>query len=830
MSCPSAILRAFVLVLVTAVGGRAQTYIVDDVGPADFTSLGQALSSVPDGSTIITRRAFEGAISITKSVSIVGDPSCGPSVIGDPAVVIDGDSIRVRIQGLTIWGHDVYYFASSPAVDIRSASVVLVQSCSIRGADRGFRPGDARGSVLDGIHVSGHSDLLRVEGSTILAARGPAGDGLSETGDVYPHVFGGDGVNGIGATNADKVIVINSVVQGGDGGDAYWHDGFDGDGDPIDYPPDHLEAGNGGNAIVGNAFVSNCTLTPGVGGVFTDPGNWGVGVDGVDGVPFVGHRVGALEVERVSTDSAGAQADSDSGGSQRIGISADGLVVAFVSNATNIVPGDLNSVQDVFVRDQLRGTTTRVSIDSSGTEADGRSQYIALSGDGNVVAFSSQASNLVPGDTNLRFDVFVHDRSTGATERVSVGPGGIEGDEWSGTSATALSYDGRYVAFDSDATNLVAGDTNGSVDVFVWDRSSGTNERVSVGQAGAQGLYGGYGPRISTDGRFVVFTSDSPDLVAGDANGKTDIFIRDRQTGTTERVSLPSAGGEANGRSFTSAISDDGRWVTFDSDADNLVAGDTNGVMDVFVRDRLNGTTIRVSVASDGTQADDFSDYPVISGDGRFIVYVSRAGNLVPDDTGMTDIFRYDVTTGRTSRQSVDARQNPANSTSQTPATNFDGEWIAFHSFGSDLVEGDTNGLPDVFLRSAHCVDAAWSNYGVGFPGTNGIPTLTAAFDPLLGSTVSADLSNSYGQPTLAVVLVGFQDIYLPTKKSGTYLVLPLISVTLNLPATGATIDADLDEDDALCGFNIYVQAIQVDPGAAKGVSFTPGLDLLLGR
>src|SRR5437773_6921896 len=194
-------------------------------------------------------------------------------------------------------------------------------------------------------------------------------------------------------------------------------------------------------------------------------------------------------------------------------------------------------------------TTERVRVASGGTEGNDASSGFALSADGRFVAFQSDATNLVAGDTNGATDVFVHDRQTGMTERVSVASDGTQANNVS--SYPALSADGRFVAFQSDATNLVAGDTTGATDVFVHDRQTGTTERVSVASGGGTqgtGNSGGFFafPALSADGRLVAFQSDATNLVAGDTNGATDLFGHDRQAGTTERVSVPSGGRQGN--------------------------------------------------------------------------------------------------------------------------------------------------------------------------------------------------------------------------------------------------------------------------------------------
>ena len=340
---------------------------------------------------------------------------------------------------------------------------------------------------------------------------------------------------------------------------------------------------------------------------------------------------------RVSVDSAGAEGNGDCNAG-RVSISQDGRFVAFDSTASNLVKGDTNAALDVFVYDRLKSTIERVSVDSSGAEANGASFFPMISQNGQVVAFHSKATNLVAGDTNGSEEVFVHDRQSGKTERMGVDSAGAQGN--GGSFKSAISADGRFVSFYSYARNLVAGDTNAKPDVFVHDRQLATTERVSVDSAGMQSNDGSFKSSVSADGRFVTFSSYASNMVSGDTNGTWDVFVHDRQTGTTERLSVDSAGAEGNGNSFKSTISGDGRFVAFSSDASNLVAGDTNGVQDVFLRDRQAGTTRRVSVDSAGAESDGASDKSAISGDGRFVAIGSRATNLVSGDTnGFSDVF-----------------------------------------------------------------------------------------------------------------------------------------------------------------------------------------------
>ncbi|MCH8813928.1 MAG: PD40 domain-containing protein [Chloroflexi bacterium] len=348
--------------------------------------------------------------------------------------------------------------------------------------------------------------------------------------------------------------------------------------------------------------------------------------------------------------------------------------------------------------DAAAGDIERVSVHSIGGEADATSNDPAISGDGRFVAFNSKATDLVASDTNGTQDIFVHDRQTGQTTRVNVDSLGGEANGFSANAA--ISGDGRFVAFYSDATNLVDDDTNDSRDIFVHDRQTGQTTRVSVDSLGGEADGNSFGPSLSDDGRFVAFSSQATGLVTGDTNGTSDVFVHDRQTGETTRVSVDSLGGEADGSSSAPAITGDGRFVAFDSSATNLVTGDTNGVRDVFVHDRQTSQTIRVSFDSFGGEADDFSSAPAITGDGRFVAFESNATNLVAGDTnGVLDIFVHDRQTEETTRVSVDSLGGEANGGSSSPAISSDGRFVAFDSVATNLVPGDNNGVRDIFVH-----------------------------------------------------------------------------------------------------------------------------------
>lgn len=384
-------------------------------------------------------------------------------------------------------------------------------------------------------------------------------------------------------------------------------------------------------------------------------------------------------------------------------VSADGSFVAFDSTSTNLVMGDTNFRPDVFVRDRTTGLTTRVSVSSAGVEGAGNAEAASISADGRVVAFMSSSSALVADDTNNVFDIFVHDRQTGQTSRVSISSLGIQGNLDSRNPS--VSADGNTVIFESGATNLVTDDTNGAQDVFVHDRSNGQTTRVSVSSGDAQGNGPSGGdplsrPRLSADGRFAAFQSRASNLVVNDTTG-SDVFVRDRLNGLTSRVSVSSEGATASGEAFFPSISADGRFVAFSSAAANLVAGDTNGLEDIFVHDLHTGGTTRVSVSSARTQANGFSTLAAISGNGRFVAFWSLASNLVAGDVNgpFSDVFAHDRLTGQTTLVSVATDGTQGNNDSREPSISRDGRFIAFFSSATTLVPDDTNGVFDVFVR-----------------------------------------------------------------------------------------------------------------------------------
>lgn len=398
--------------------------------------------------------------------------------------------------------------------------------------------------------------------------------------------------------------------------------------------------------------------------------------------------------ERVSLGPGGVQAGDFS---SNPAISGEGRHVVFASVASNLVPGDGNGLRDVFLRDRVTGATERASVGAAGAQANGPSFLPAISEDGRYVAFESGASNLVAVDTNGDGDVFLRDRATGATERVSVRSSGLQVN---GASSQPAMAGGRFVAFASAATNVVPGDTNRVIDVFLRDRVAGVTERVSLGAGAAQANGASAKPAVSADGRYVAFTSDATNLASGDSNGVRDVFVRDRQTGVTRRVSVGGGGAEADGPSAGPVISADGDDVAFTSDAANLVSGDGNDVPDVFVHNRATGDTRRVSVGPSGAEANGPSAGASISGGGGLVSFESAATNLVVSDTNKrNDVFVRDRRAGATERASITATGSQAKSRSGSAAISSDGFAVAFESLAKNLVTGDTNSKVDAFVR-----------------------------------------------------------------------------------------------------------------------------------
>ncbi|MDR6290293.1 Ca2+-binding RTX toxin-like protein [Inquilinus ginsengisoli] len=456
--------------------------------------------------------------------------------------------------------------------------------------------------------------------------------------------------------------------------------------------------------------------------------------------------VNASSLTRISVDSGGTSANNIATGGV---MSADGRYVVFQSTATNLVGGDVNGFFDVFLRDTLTGTTTLLSTATGGTQGNNVSSVAAVTDDGRFVFFNSTATNLVGGDSNAALDVFMRDTLTGVTTRVSTLS---DGSQANGASQNVdVTGDGAFIGFQSTATNLVGGDSNGFSDVFVKNLSSGAVTRISVADDESQANGNSLVARLSDDGNRVSFVSTASNLVATDSNGAvTDVFVRDIAAGTTTLVSASTGGGSGDAGSSGASISGNGRYVVFQSDATNLVAGDTNGATDIFVRDLQTNTTIRASAAGDGGQSNDLSGQAVISADGHYVVFFSLASNLVQDDTnGLRDIFLKDMVTGNVTRLSVAADGSQLNDLSNTPQISADGHYVTFQTQATNTgvgAEGNGTGF-DVFRVSL------WADAGndrmLGSDGNDTIDGL-AGNDILLGGFGDDSLHGGLGADQLS--------------------------------------------------------------------------------
>jgi Tol biopolymer transport system component len=336
-------------------------------------------------------------------------------------------------------------------------------------------------------------------------------------------------------------------------------------------------------------------------------------------------------------------------------------------------------------------------VSSSGEEGDEGSEAPAVSADGRFIAFQSIASNLVPGGGPERSGhIFVRDRQTGQTERLT----SYSGDEFfNGSGAPSISADGRYVAFHSRAVSLAPGDTKTFNDVFVVDRQKHTTQKISVSAQGTLAKGDSSFPMLSADGRYVAFISNAPDLVPGDTNRLGDVFVYDRQTGVTERANVSSSGAQTKNFTRSFALSANGRFVAFQSLSNNMVAGDSNRLFDIFVRDRQTHLTRRVSIDSAGQQANGESSFPTISADGRFVAFESYATNLVPGDKNFAlDIFEHDAVTGRTKRVNFLPSGFETHADSDRAKLSADGHFVVFRS-AAPLATTDLHTGIDLYIR-----------------------------------------------------------------------------------------------------------------------------------
>jgi Tol biopolymer transport system component len=403
---------------------------------------------------------------------------------------------------------------------------------------------------------------------------------------------------------------------------------------------------------------------------------------------------GGLQVASVANN--GHLGDSSSHSSI---ISADGRVVAFMSNAENLTPHDGNGLPDVFVRDLIAQTLVCVSLTPEGFTGDSGSYSPSLSTDGRFVAFESDSANLVPGDNNGFSDIFVRDLVTGSIERASLNTLGREADL--PCSEPSISGDGRFVVFESYSTSLAPVSNPGVREVFVRDRVAGQTFIASVNPSGQSSNGSSGDASISLDGSRVAFHSWANNLTVDDFNNTLDVFVFDLASREVVLASRTHEGLGGDGPSLRPSLSRDGRLVAFHSDAHNMIPGDVNNYSDCFVRDLENGTTERVSISSLAAAGNEDSDRAVITANGRLVAFHSHASNLVHADSNFQqDIFVHDRISGETIRVSTSPEGVEGNFLSSEP-------WIAgltgavvFESWAENFIPDDQNQVADVFVRS----------------------------------------------------------------------------------------------------------------------------------
>lgn len=445
----------------------------------------------------------------------------------------------------------------------------------------------------------------------------------------------------------------------------------------------------------------------------------------------------------VSKTSGGSPGNATSNCPQ---VSADGSRVAFQTQATDLAVPDANgNILDIILYDFNSGAILRLN-ESDGpfgvsVQANDWSSGPCISGDGQDVAFASDADNLVSDDTNGRRDIFVRHVDSFDTELVSMNSAGVQGNS-SADDEPAISFDGRFIAFGNRSTNLTSPPlTSSSYHVYVRDTLLQTTTLIDVGLGGDPANAISNKPALSADGSFVAYESRATNLTAeGNPGGHSQIYVTDREKMETEVVSLSTTGALANGDCTDVTISDDGRLVVFASIANNLVAGNTDGL---FVHDRLTDDTWVVNTASDGHWVN--GKWPGLSGDGHYFGFTSTSGDVVVGDTnGEPDVFIRDFQSGQTVRVSVNGSGVESNGPSIQSALSADGRYVVFTSSASNFPGGPTT-QQEVYRADLGPPSpiSPWFHLGSGLPGVGGIPSLSATGSLIANTLNTVTLSNA---------------------------------------------------------------------------------------
>jgi Tol biopolymer transport system component len=649
---------------------------------------------------VFVRDLVAGTTTMVSANGSGGDSGNGPSF--NPVLSADGHTVAFESLSGDLVPGITNYSGETDNVFVRNLTTGVTSFVSINAA--GTDPGSGGGTdpsiSADGRYVAFRSP------SGDLVAGAPYG-GLfvrdltaGTTTLVNDTATGpGGGFNPVISADGRHVAYVNYGT--GNTSQVFLHDLQTGATTLVSVNAAGSGGGNGESSLRSHPVLSADGRFVAFDSVATDlvPGDTGGPIGGTDKIFVRDVQAGTSSLASVSSGGT----STGNAESKNAVVSADGRYVAFESTSTDLVPLHTGRYGDVFVRDLQTGTTTLVSVNAAGTAGgNGESSNPVISPDGRYVAFVSLAGDLVSGGTQWIGQIYVRDLVAGTTTLVSAGPTGAPGNDSSNTPV--LSADGHFIAFESNASNLLPGVTNQMGNVFIRDVRTGALTLVSVNAAGTGGGNGySFDPVLSADGRYVAFESSASDLVPGDTNFSTDVFVRDLQTGKTTLASVNAAGtASANGGATGPlALSADGRFIAFESSASDLVPISTTG-NNVYERDLLSGTTFLISINAGNTAGGDgSSSNPVLSADGRYVAFQSSADDLVPGDGNYSpDVFVRDIVTGTTTLVSVNAAGTGAgNFDSSNPVMSADGRFLAFDSYASDLVAGNIRGGANVFVR-----------------------------------------------------------------------------------------------------------------------------------
>lgn len=521
--------------------------------------------------------------------------------------------------------------------------------------------------------------------------------------------------------------------------------------------------------------------------------------------------IAANSISRVALDPLG---NPIANASFEPSLSRDGKRVLFHSGASNVVPGDTNGQFDIFVRDLVTNQTQIVTTTAAGVQANNASLEGRISADGRFVVFSSFATNLAASDANggLR-DVFVKDLVTGALAHASLSSSGTSGNNSSGDAW--VNADGRFVVFQSFASNLVANDTNGKPDVFLRDIATGQLECISVDASGVP--TGGMNPSLSGDGRYVAYMSLS---------GNLGVILRDRQLATSSQVCVDASGMALSGSQ--PMVSEDGGTIVF-STGWPLVAGDQPTTDDLYFVRLQSGVLTLPKLVTKGNLlfGENLSEATSISSDGRYVTFRSTHRYVADDLNNEDDVYLADLTLNKL----MPVSKGPfgfGDSDSYGGSISADGKTCAFYSNASNLVANGAEGTQEAFLADLSG-EAKWKIFGAGVSGSAGALELELASDPELGKANALTVSVGNGSIP-AFVLTGVIPFTAPTVYGGLLYLVPTATVATTATAAGTVLPFVIRNEPDLAGFTFYAQALGLDAGAPQGVSFSAAIEAVIGN